>query len=103
MAMNFDDCNKVTHECNLPSTAFRDSYTCKECGKKYKNTLTGGEGAYFMWEETNVNPAVEECYCQPPSRMFKSYGTIWDCPKCGSQFELSEAGGEIGGKVWREI
>lgn len=101
-SVSLDSYASATHECKLPSTAFRDSYTCKECGKTYKSTLTGGEGAYFMWEEAVENNSQEECYCKPPSRLFKAYGTVWDCLKCGSQFELSKAGGEIGGKVWRQ-
>lgn len=96
----------ATHECNFPSTALRSKYTCKQCGKTYLSQLSGGEGAYFFWEEYTPEmqkTAAETCRCKPPTMMFKNYGTTWSCPKCGSQFKIEQAGGEIGGKVWRQI
>lgn len=50
-AVNLDAYNMAAHECKMPSTAFRESFTCKECGKIYHSSLTGGEAAQFVWEE----------------------------------------------------
>lgn len=106
MVYNFDDYNKVTHECDAPSTAFRSSFTCKECGKTYRTTLVGGEGASFMWEEYTTEEQkakAELCNCKPPTAWFKKNGTVWSCKKCGTKFELGLGAGEESTSVWRQI
>ena len=103
---NFDDYNKATHECDAPSTAFKSSFTCKECGKKYRSTLVGGEGASFMWEEYTAEQQKADalvCNCKPPMTLFKKNGTVWECKKCGSKFELGSGIGEESISTWRQI
>ena len=105
-AIGLDAYNMATHECKMPSTAFRDKFTCKECGKIYHSSLTGGEGAQMMWEEYTPEQQkkdAETCRCNLPYGFFKKNGYIWTCPRCKTRFELDDAGGEMGGKIWSEL
>lgn len=43
------------------------------------------------------------CNCKPPTTLFKKNGTVWECNKCGSKFELGLGTGEESLSTWRQI